>query len=136
MFADRLQDGLRGPIRWFLRNHADLHRRPLHPRKEAMRFTGEKRVESGNRAVKAILRDGYRPRRRELAVHPVVSERRQRQERPTIGVVEEVTLRGGKGDIRGLVRIDTGSGPSRLDTVVPPRSGSWSGAEPAPGRAT
>jgi len=33
-----------------------------------------------NRAVKAIFRDGYRPRRRELAVHPVVSERRQRPE--------------------------------------------------------
>src|SRR5207247_8714409 len=123
MCGNRLQDGLREPIRWFLRNHADLHRRPLHPRKEAMRFAGEKRVESENRAVKAILRDGYRPRRRELAVHPVVSERRQRQERPTIGVVEEVTLRGSKGDIRVLARIDTGAARTSLDTDLAARAG-------------
>src|SRR5437879_12867982 len=108
MFVDRLQDGLRGPIRWFLRNHADLQRRRLHPWKEAMRFAGEKRVESENRAVKAILRDGYRPRRRELAVHPVVSERRQRQERPTIGSVDEGTLRGTKASIRVRARLETG----------------------------
>src|SRR2546428_12037936 len=107
MFADRLQDGLRGPIRWFLRNHADLQRRPLHPRKEAMRFAGEKRVESENRAVKAILRDGYRPIRRELAVHPVVSERRQRPEMTPIGVAADGTLRGSKGDIHVLARNDT-----------------------------
>src|SRR5438093_4454901 len=88
-----------------------------------MRFAGEKRVESENRAVKAILRDGYRPRRRELAVHPVVSERRQRQERTTIGVVEEVTLRGSKGDIRVLARIDTGAARTSLDTDLAARAG-------------
>src|SRR5881296_2116936 len=96
---------------------------PLHPRKEAMRFAGEKRVVLENRAVKAIFRDGYRPRRRELAVHPVVSERRQRQERPTIGVVEEVTLRGSKGDIRVLARIDTGAARTSLDTDLAARAG-------------
>src|SRR2546426_12681197 len=90
---------------------------------EAMRFAGEKRVESENRAVKAVLRDRYRPRRRELAVHPVVSERRQRQERPTIGVVEEITLRGSKGDIRVLARIDTGAARTRLDTDLAARAG-------------
>src|SRR5437867_12493644 len=82
-----------------------------------MRFAGEKRVVSENRAVKAIFRDGYRPRRRELAVHPVVSERRQRQERTTIGVVEEVTLRGSKGDIRvlaGLTRARLGPASTRI----------------------
>jgi len=88
-----------------------------------MRFTGEKRVVLENRAVKAIFRDGYRPRRRELAVHPVVSERRQRPERPTIGVVEEVTLRGSKGDIRVLARIDTGAARTSLDTDLAARAG-------------
>src|SRR5437870_13689552 len=88
-----------------------------------MRFAGEKRVESENRAVKAILRDGYRPTRRELAVHPVVSERRQRQERTTIGVVEEVTLRGSKGDIHVLARIDTGAARTSLDTDLAARAG-------------
>src|SRR2546426_7968652 len=88
-----------------------------------MRFAGEKRVVSENRAVKAIFRDGYRPRRRELAVHPVVSERRQRQERTTIGVVEEVTLRGSKGDIRVLARIDTGAARTSLDTDLAARAG-------------
>src|SRR5205809_3585368 len=88
-----------------------------------MRLAGEKRVESENRAVKAISRDVYRPTRRELAVHPVVSERRQRQERPTIGVVEEVTLRGSKGDIRVLARIDTGAARTSLDTDLALRAG-------------
>src|SRR3989442_12128911 len=88
-----------------------------------MRFAGEKRVESENRAVKAILRDGYRPRRRELAVHPVVSERRQRQERTTIGVVEAVTLRGSKGDIPVLARIDTGAARNEPRTELSPRGG-------------
>src|SRR5437667_10470902 len=82
-----------------------------------MRLAGEKRVESENRAVKAISRDVYRPTRRELVVHPTVSERRQRQDRTTIGVVEEVTLRGSKGDIRVLARIDTGGqGPASIRT--------------------
>src|SRR5438093_10753664 len=88
-----------------------------------MRFAGEKRVESENRAVKAILRDGYRPRRGELAVHAVVSERRQRQERTTIGVVEEVTLRGSKGDIPVRARIDTGAARTSLDTDLAARAG-------------
>src|SRR5207244_10382077 len=88
-----------------------------------MRCAGEKRVVLENRAVKAIFRDGYRPRRRELAVHPVVSERRQRPERPTIGVVEEVTLRGSKGDIRVLARIDTGAARTSLDTALAARRG-------------
>src|SRR5438876_11843511 len=88
-----------------------------------MRFAGEKRVVSENRAVKAIFRDGYRPRRRELVVHPTVSERRQRQDRPTIGVVEEVTLRGSKGDIRVLARIDTGAARTSLDNDLAARAG-------------
>src|SRR2546427_10448250 len=88
-----------------------------------MRFAGEKRVVLENRAVKAIFRDGYRPRRRELAVHPVVSERRQRPEKPTIGVVEGVTLRGSKGDIRVLARIDTGAARTRPGTDLAARAG-------------
>jgi len=58
-----------------------------------------------------------------LAVHPVVSERRQRQERTTIGVVEEVTLRGSKGDIRVLAKIDTGATRTSLDTDLAARAG-------------
>ena len=88
-----------------------------------MRLAGEKRVESENRAVKAISRDVYRPTRRELVVHPTVSERRQRQDRTTIGVVEEVTLRGSKGDIRVLARIDTGASRTSLDTDLAARAG-------------
>src|SRR2546421_6345975 len=88
-----------------------------------MRFAGEKRVESENRAVKAILRDGYRARRRALLVHAVDAERRQRQERRPIGVVEEVTLRGSKGDIRVLGRIDTAAARTSLDTDLAARAG-------------
>src|SRR2546422_9716451 len=88
-----------------------------------MRFAGEKRVVLENRAVKAIFRDGYRPRRRELAVHPVVSERRQRPERPTIGVGEGVTLRGSKRDIRVLARVDTGAARHSLVTDLAARPG-------------
>src|SRR5437773_4528412 len=94
-----------------------------HLRNEAMRLAREKRVESENRAVKAISRDVYRPTRRELVVHPTVSERRQRQDRTTIGVVEEVTLRGSKGDIRVLARIDTGATRTSLDTDLAARAG-------------
>src|SRR5207247_11200963 len=87
-----------------------------HLRNEAMRLAREKRVESENRAVKAISRDVYRPTRRELVVHPTVSERPQRQDRTTIGVVEEVTLRGSKGDSRVVARVDTGQARTTLHT--------------------
>ena len=56
-------------------------------------------------------------------MHPTVSERRQRQDRTTIGVVEEVTLRGSKGDIRVLARIDTGASRTSLDTDLAARAG-------------
>jgi len=58
-----------------------------------------------------------------LAVHPVVSERRQQPARTSIGVIEEVTLRGTKGDIRVLARIDTGAARTSLDTDLAARAG-------------
>ena len=56
-------------------------------------------------------------------VHPVVSERRQQPTHTRIGVVEEVTLRGTKGDIRVLARIDTGAARTSLDTDLAARAG-------------
>src|SRR3989442_3439433 len=61
--------------------------------------------------------------RREWAVHPVVSERRQQPARTSIGVIEEVTLGGSKGDIRVLARIDTGAARTSLDTDLAARAG-------------
>src|SRR5947208_15249628 len=88
-----------------------------------MRLAREKAAHAENGAVKAIWRDVYRPTRRELVVHPTVSERRQRQDRTTVGVAEEVTLRGSKGDIRVLARIDTGAARTSLDTDLAARAG-------------
>ena len=56
-------------------------------------------------------------------MHPGVSERRQRAARTSIGVVEEVTLRGSNGDIRVLARIDTGAARTSLDTDLAARAG-------------
>lgn len=56
-------------------------------------------------------------------MHPVVSERRQRPVRTSIGVVEEVTLRGSKSDIRVLAKIDTGAARTSLDTDLAARAG-------------
>ena len=58
-----------------------------------------------------------------MTVHPVVSERRQQPARTSIGVVEEVTLRGSKGDIRVAARIDTGAARTSLDTDLAARAG-------------
>ncbi len=56
-------------------------------------------------------------------MHPVVSERRRQGDRTTIGIVEEVTLRGSKGDIRVLAKIDTGATRTSLDTDLAARAG-------------
>ncbi len=56
-------------------------------------------------------------------MHPVVSERQHDKARTTIGVVEEVTIRGTKGDIRVLARIDTGAARTSLDTDLAARAG-------------
>ncbi len=56
-------------------------------------------------------------------MHPLASQRRTGGTRTTIGVVEEVTIRGSKGDIRLLARIDTGAARTSLDTDLAARAG-------------
>jgi len=74
-------------------------------------------------AVKDISADGYRPEEGSQRVHPVASDRRRNVARTTIGVVEEVTILGSKGDIRVLARIDTGAARTSLDTDLAARAG-------------
>src|SRR6266704_1838093 len=77
----------------------------------------------GNEAVKDISADGYRPEEGSRRVHPVVSNPQRNVARTTIGVVEEVTILGSKGDIRVLARIDTGAVRTSLDTDLAARAG-------------
>lgn len=56
-------------------------------------------------------------------VHTVVARQQAKGERTTIGVVEEVTVRGSKGDIRIVARIDTGAARTSLDTDLAARAG-------------
>lgn len=56
-------------------------------------------------------------------MHTTVSRQRAKGERPVIGVVEEITIRGSKGDIRVLARIDTGASRTTLDTDLAARAG-------------
>jgi hypothetical protein len=53
----------------------------------------------------------------------VVSDRQRGTARTTIGVVEEVTILGSKGDVRVLARIDTGAARTSLDTDLAARAG-------------
>src|SRR2546428_5013594 len=56
------------------------------------------------------------PGRETERVHPVVARQPAKGDRTAIGVVEEVVIRGSKGDIRVLARIDTGAARTSLDT--------------------
>ena len=89
----------------------------------AMRFAGEKRVASENDAVNAISALVYRPGKGDGRVHPVVARQPAKGDRTAIGVVEEVVIRGSKGDIRVLARVDTGAARTSLDTDLALRAG-------------
>src|SRR2546428_11300891 len=89
----------------------------------AMWFAGEKRVASENDAVNAISALVYRPGKGDGRVHPVVRRQPAKGDRTAIGVVEEVVIRGSKGDIRVLARVDTGAARTSLDTDLALRAG-------------
>ncbi len=56
-------------------------------------------------------------------VHTVVARKPPKGNRTAIGVVEEVVVRGSKGDIRVLAKIDTGAARTSLDTDLALRAG-------------
>lgn len=56
-------------------------------------------------------------------MHTVAARHRTSREPTTIGIVEEVTIRGSKGDIRILAKIDTGAARTTLDTDLAARAG-------------
>src|SRR3989442_15221166 len=88
-----------------------------------MQVAGEKRVASENDAVNAISALVYRPGKGDGRVHPVVARHPARGDRTAIGVVEEDVIRGSKGDIRVLARVDTGAARTSLDTDLALRAG-------------
>jgi len=88
-----------------------------------MQVAGEKRVASENDAVNAISALVYRPGKGDGRVHPVVARQPAKGDRTAIGVVEEVVIRGSKGDIRVLARVDTGAARTSLDTDLALRAG-------------
>ncbi|MCI4371890.1 MAG: RimK/LysX family protein [Thermoplasmata archaeon] len=53
----------------------------------------------------------------------MVSQRQRGEARTTIGTVEEVLVRGSKGDIRVLAKVDTGAARTTLDTDLAARAG-------------
>src|SRR2546422_11528892 len=63
------------------------------------------------------------PGRETERVHPVVARQPAKGNRTAIGVVEEVVIRGSKGDIRVLARVDTGAARTSLDTDLALRAG-------------
>src|SRR2546428_10593047 len=63
------------------------------------------------------------PGRETERVHPVVARQPAKGDRTAIGVVEEVVIRGSKGDIRVLARVDTGAARTSLDTDLALRAG-------------
>src|SRR5437879_13641653 len=63
------------------------------------------------------------PGRETERVHPVVARQPAKGDRTAIGVVEEVVIRGSKGDIRVLARVDTGAARTSLDTDLALRGG-------------
>src|SRR3989475_5680216 len=63
------------------------------------------------------------PGRETERVHPVVARQPAKGDRTAIGVVEEVVIRGSKGDIRVLARIDTGAARTSFDTDLALRAG-------------
>src|SRR3989454_9852397 len=63
------------------------------------------------------------PGRETERVHRVVARQPAKGDRTAIGVVEEVVIRGSKGDIRVLARIDTGAARTSLDTDLALRAG-------------
>ena len=56
-------------------------------------------------------------------VHSETMPQRKVDKRTTIGVVEEVTIRGKKGDVPILARVDTGAARTTLDTDLAARAG-------------
>src|SRR5437879_13792636 len=63
------------------------------------------------------------PGRETERVHPVVARQPAKGDRTAIGVVEEVVIRGSKGDIRVLARVDTGAARTSLNTDLALRGG-------------
>ncbi|TLZ78940.1 MAG: hypothetical protein E6K08_00050 [Methanobacteriota archaeon] len=63
------------------------------------------------------------PGRETERVHTVVRRQPAKGDRTAIGVVEEVVIRGSKGDIRVLARVDTGAARTSLDTDLALRAG-------------
>lgn len=56
-------------------------------------------------------------------MHTVVARHRPQGRRTAIGVVEEIVLRGSRGDIKVLAKIDTGAARTSLDTDLAARAG-------------
>src|SRR2546428_10571156 len=96
-----------------------------HPRSLEPRCRSREKNVSRPRMTRLMLyrRSYIDPGRETERMHPVVARQPAKGDRTAIGAVEEVVIRGSKGDIRVLARVDTGAARTSLDTDLALRAG-------------